>query len=43
MKKLEKVPLTREFLLQRGKCCGSKCVACPYIPKWIKGNKNGKR
>ncbi len=32
-------PLTREFLLGRGECCGNKCLNCPYIPKHIKGTK----
>lgn len=25
-------PLSREFLLQQGQCCGSSCVNCPYTP-----------
>ncbi len=24
-------PLSREFLLSQGKCCGSGCTNCPYI------------
>ena len=32
-------PLTREYLISQGKCCGHKCVYCPYIPKWIKDTK----
>lgn len=35
-------PLTKEFLLSRGSCCGNNCVNCPYFPKYIKGNKNTK-
>lgn len=31
-------PLNKEFLLSRGKCCGSGCLNCPYIPKHIKNN-----
>ena len=31
-------PLSAEFLLERGKCCGSVCTNCPYEPKYIKGN-----
>ena len=30
--------LSREFLIQRGYCCGHGCLMCPYIPKHIKGN-----
>lgn len=39
MKKLEIVPLSKEFLINRGSCCSNKCLNCPYIPKWEKGNK----
>jgi len=31
--------LSREFLTERGYCCGHGCLMCPYIPKHIKGNK----
>tara|TARA_Y100001937_G_scaffold86337_1_gene116798 strand:- start:188 stop:892 length:705 start_codon:yes stop_codon:yes gene_type:complete len=31
--------LSREFLIERGYCCGNGCLMCPYIPKHIKGNK----
>jgi adenosylhomocysteine nucleosidase len=31
--------LSREFLSERGYCCGHGCLMCPYIPKHIKGNK----
>lgn len=31
-------PLTREFLLARNKCCGNKCLNCPYMPKHKKGS-----
>ncbi len=34
------IVLTAHYLSQRGKCCGSGCKECPYIPKWEKGNKN---
>ena len=32
--------LSKEFLLERGYCCGHGCLMCPYEPKHIKGNKN---
>ena len=32
--------LSREFLASRGSCCGSKCLNCPYTPKWVKGSKD---
>ena len=31
--------LSRQFLVDRGYCCGHGCLMCPYIPKHIKGNK----
>ncbi|MCA9478380.1 MAG: hypothetical protein KC535_04485 [Nanoarchaeota archaeon] len=30
-------PLSVEFLLKRGYCCGSSCTNCPYLPKYQKG------
>ena len=27
------MPLSREFLLSRGRCCGNGCVNCPYLEK----------
>ncbi|GEM_PF-1831853 len=24
-------PLSTEFLLQQGSCCGSHCLNCPYV------------
>jgi len=30
--------LSRQFLVDRGYCCGHGCLMCPYIPKHIKGN-----
>ena len=30
-------PLSKEFLLNRGVCCGSKCHNCPYYPKHKEG------
>ena len=32
--------LSKEYLLQRGYCCGLGCLMCPYIPKHIEGNTN---
>ena len=26
-------PLSKEFLLSRGSCCGNGCYNCPYIPR----------
>ena len=31
--------LSREFLSERGYCCGHGCLMCPYLPKHIEGNK----
>jgi len=30
-------PLTKEYLLKQGSCCGSCCTHCPYDPKHIEG------
>jgi len=30
--------LSKEFLLERGYCCGHGCLMCPYEPKHTKGN-----
>ena len=32
--------LSKEYLLQRGYCCGHGCLMCPYEPKHIKDNTN---
>ena len=32
--------LSREFLIERGYCCGHGCLMCPYEPKHTKGNTN---
>ena len=32
--------LSREFLIQRGYCCGLGCLMCPYKPKHTEGNTN---
>jgi hypothetical protein len=31
-------PLTREFLLDQGSCCGNGCFFCPYTPRHTKGS-----
>lgn len=33
-------PLSREFLLNRGYCCGNGCFNCPYKKKKMKRNKH---
>ena len=33
-----KKPLSKEILLQKGSCCGKKCVNCPYLPKYKRGS-----
>lgn len=30
-------PLSREVLVQYGKCCGNGCVNCPYVPRHVRG------
>ena len=30
--------LSKEFLTERGYCCGHGCLMCPYEPKHTKGN-----
>ena len=30
-------PLSKEYLLNRGVCCGSGCKNCPYYPKHTRG------
>jgi len=34
------IVFTALYLSRRMVCCGAKCKECPYIPKWVKGNKN---
>ena len=29
--------LSREYLINRGTCCGLGCLMCPYEPKHTKG------
>jgi hypothetical protein len=33
-------PLSREFLVGRGSCCGNGCKECPYFPRAKKGSTN---
>lgn len=33
-------PLSREFLVGRGSCCGNGCKECPYFPRAKKGSAN---
>ena len=30
--------LSREFLIERGYCCGHGCLMCPYEPKHNEGS-----
>jgi|688.fasta_scaffold841719_2 hypothetical protein len=32
-------PLSKEFLISRGQCCGKNCLHCPYVPRNTKGAK----
>lgn len=32
-------PLSKEYLFKRGRCCGSRCLNCPYYPRHLKGNR----
>lgn len=31
-------PLTTEFLISKGQCCGKGCANCPYWPRHEKGS-----
>lgn len=31
--------LSRFFLIKQGKCCGNKCLMCPYYIKHDKGSR----
>jgi len=35
---VENKPLSKEFLVQRGKCCGNRCLNCPFDPRWKKNS-----
>ena len=30
--------LSKEFLTERGYCCGCECFMCPYSPRHIENN-----
>jgi hypothetical protein len=32
------VVLSESFHINRGHCCGNRCMNCPYQPKYQKGN-----
>jgi hypothetical protein len=32
--------MTEEYHKKRGKCCGNRCLHCPYEPSYEKGNIN---
>ena len=38
--KRKPLPLSAETLLKLGRCCGNKCLNCPYEPKHSIGNEN---
>jgi hypothetical protein len=38
--KRKPLPLSAETLLKLGRCCGNKCLNCPYKPKHTIGNEN---
>ena len=33
-------PLSAETLLKLGRCCGNRCINCPYEPKHTTGIEN---
>jgi len=36
----DKIVLTEQFLIKRGKCCGGSCRHCPFTPPYVRGNKD---
>jgi hypothetical protein len=32
------IVLSETFHINRGHCCGNRCMNCPYEPKYQKGN-----
>ena len=39
LNKKNNLPIPAKTLLKLGKCCGNKCMNCPYEPKHTPGNK----
>lgn len=39
LNKKNNLPIPSKTLLKLGKCCGNKCMNCPYEPKHTPGNK----
>lgn len=35
-------PTPAAVLLAYGRCCGRRCVLCPYTPRWVAGAKKVK-
>lgn len=31
--------LSREFLINRGRCCSNKCKNCPYFPRYLRNSR----
>lgn len=36
--KFGNIVMTESYHIKRGKCCGSRCRHCPYIPQYQRGN-----
>ena len=32
------IVMTESYHINRGSCCGNKCLHCPYEPRYEKGN-----
>ena len=33
-----RIVMTESYHINRGSCCGNKCLHCPYEPRYEKGN-----
>lgn len=33
-----KIIFTSSYHIKRGKCCGSRCRHCPFIPEYVRGS-----
>lgn len=33
-------PMSRATLIEAGRCCGNKCLNCPYMPRHVRGVTN---